>query len=122
MLVIEIPEPTISLNELKREYRNPHKYARERDRWHWLVREQVTAKPAEPIDCCTVTVTRRSSAELDWDNMGGGLKLLMDALVSNKIIDDDKPKVVRRLELQQQKVPRKAGYSTLVEIVPLLDA
>lgn len=122
--MIEIDEATISLNELLRKFRNVHKRAKERDRWHWLVMaKKPKAKIPEdkmPIGCCEVIVTRRAGGSLDWDNMGGGLKFLMDALVSTKIIVDDKRKVVRRLRLQQE-VSRKLPPMTRIEIVPLLD-
>lgn len=123
MLVIEIPEATCGTNELLRKYRKPHARAKERDRWHWMVTATAAAlRPhiKKPIKCCEIIVTRRARNPMDWDNMGGGLKFLLDALVSNKIILDDKPKVISRLQLQQE-VTRKAPALTRVEIVPLLD-
>lgn len=120
MLVIEIAEATCGTNELVRDYRNQHKRGRERDRWHWLVAEKLGRGFTAPIECCEITITRRSGNPMDWDNMGGGLKFLLDALVSNGILADDKPAVVTRLNLQQE-VTRKLLPATIVEIVPLID-
>ena len=122
MLVIEIPELTMSVNELMREYAHPQAKKRERDRWHWLVRKAIgRRREIRPIECCEVTVHRCGPRPLDWDNMGGGLKFLIDALKSNKIVLDDNKKVIQRLHLEQPKVPGREA-KTVVEIVPLLDA
>ena len=118
-MILTIPEATCSTNDLIRKYRNPHARAKERDRWHYLVREQVKPSRRLPLLSCEILVTRRGRNPLDWDNMGGGLKFLMDALVSNKIIADDKPKVVKRLHLQQE-TNRKLPAATIVSIVPVL--
>lgn len=52
-------------------------------------------------------VTRYAPRPLDYDNMAGGLKFLIDALVSCGIIDDDNPSVVQSLTLAQEKVHKK---------------
>ena len=121
MFVIQIPEATCGTNELVRDFRHAHARARERDRWHYLVMEafnRVTHKV--PITCCEITVTRVSGNPMDWDNMGGGLKFLMDALVSNQIILDDRPNIVRQLHLEQ-RITRTNPPKTIIKIVPLKD-
>ena len=55
---------------------------------------------------CHVTVIRYGARLLDFDNMGGGLKFLMDAMVKNKILTDDSPKCVMSLKLWQEKCKR----------------
>jgi Holliday junction resolvase RusA-like endonuclease len=67
------------------------------------------------FDKCKVTVTRHASRQLDWDNMGGGLKFLLDAMVKNKIIVDDNPKCIVSLDLKQEKCTRKEE-KTVIEI------
>ena len=67
---------------------------------------------------CKITVTRHASRQLDWDNMGGGLKFLLDAMVKNGIIQDDNPKCVVSLDLKQEKCRRKEE-KTVVEIEDL---
>ena len=122
MLVIEIPELTLSTNEIMREFAHPQKKKRERERWHWVVRQAMKwhQLPKEPIDLCNITIYRCNNRLLDWDNMGGGLKFLLDALKSNNIIKDDNPKVVRSLQMHQPKVPGKAKR-VIVEINPLTE-
>ena len=113
---IEIAEVTPSNNEIMRKFSHKHAKGKERNRWHYLVREQVGPPKAEPIQKCQMTVTRFGSQLMDWDNMGGGLKFLLDALVSNAVIADDNPKVVTDLKLVQQ-IDRK-NHRVLVEIWP----
>jgi len=64
---------------------------------------------------CSVTVTRYASRQLDWDNMAGGLKFLLDAMVKNEIIEDDNPSCVVSLYLKQVKCKRK-DEKTVVEV------
>lgn len=116
-MIITIPEPTCSLNELIRKFRNEHARAAERNRWHYLVREQVGPPKGNALDACEITVTRHGGKMLDWDNFGGGCKFLLDALRSNGVIVDDKPSVVKRLNLDQH-IDRKNGR-TVVEIIPV---
>ena len=85
---------------------------------HEAYRLQVLAEVGplhERFDKCAVTVTRHASRQLDWDNMGGGLKFLLDAMVKNKIIVDDNPDCVVSLDLKQEKCKRK-DEKTVVEI------
>jgi Holliday junction resolvase RusA-like endonuclease len=69
-------------------------------------------------DKCIVTVTRHSSRFLDWDNMGGGLKFLLDAMVKNGIIEDDNPKCIVKLNLEQVKC-KQSEAKTVVKIKSL---
>jgi len=90
-----IQRPTPSLNRWQR----LHWRARQRARveWIWLVREQVALRRWEPCtDCRTaVSITRYSpgnavtSRLLDRDNLWGGVKVLVDALVVCELIPDD---------------------------------
>lgn len=109
-----IPEATCGTNQLLRKFRHPNARAKERDKWHWLVYSAIE-RPEFPFTECNITVTRVSRNAMDWDNMGGGLKFLLDALTSNKIIADDRPSVVRELKLNQT-VDRQREAHTIVEI------
>ena len=115
MQVIIIPEATPSLNEIKRKFRNIHVFKKEQTRWDWLILSEWDRQPT--MTNCEITITRYGSKLLDWDNMGGGLKFLMDALTHNRVIEDDNPGVVVRLHLEQSKVKRK-DTRTVIKIVP----
>jgi len=102
-VILEIPEATPSNNQVMRMHH------RDRTRAHehmtWLVRS-IAGPRKIPIKECVVSVVRRSEKMLDWDNMGGGLKFLLDALVKNKVIEDDNPTCVKHLNLYQEKCKR----------------
>lgn len=54
-----------------------------------------------------VTVTRYGARELDYDNLVGGAKPLVDCLKVAKMIEDDDPKHVAITYLQHAGVPKK---------------
>lgn len=119
MYVIECPILTPTNNEMMRKYANRHAKARKRDETIAAVRAVLPlgARNAA-VDCCEVTVTRYGRNLVDWDNLGGGLKFVLDALVHWKVIADDSPRIIRRMTMQQEidrRLPR-----VRVEIVPLL--
>ena len=115
MIEFTIPQQHPSLNELMRAFRNAHKRARERDSWHWLVYTHLPAeaRTAPPITSCRVKITRIGKKPLDWDNFIA--KFLLDGLVSNKVLADDKPAVVRSIEWVQEIEPRREP-ATRIEI------
>jgi len=86
----------------------------EHSRYYYLIGARFS-RDKPPFTKCIVTVTRHGARPLDWDNMGGGLKFLLDALVKNKIIKDDNPKCITELNLRQVKSKRK-DEKTVVEI------
>ena len=108
---LELPFATPSNNAVMRMHH------RERTKQHEACTWQIKALGRFPrYERCHVTVTRYGSRLLDFDNMGGGLKFLMDALVKNGILADDSPKCVQSLELWQEKCKR-VDEKTVVEIV-----
>ncbi len=120
MITLEIPEPTPSNNELMREYAHPRARMAEQERWNYLIRAAMSRGDLNAmLELCEIVIHRFGSRPLDWDNMGGGCKFTLDALRHNNLITDDKPKVVKRLHLEQHKVHRKDAR-TLVEIIPLM--
>ena len=112
MQVITIPEATPSLNVVLRKFRNLHARKKEQERWDWMVR--AAWRKTETLSECEIIITRFASRLLDWDNMGGGLKFLMDGLVHNGVIADDNPVVVRRAHLEQVKTPIKDAHTVVV--------
>ena len=112
---IAIPMLTPSLNELKRKYRHPMAYKRLRTSWEWAVKAAIMPVQEEPFCRCVVTITRVGPRELDWDNLTAGFKPLLDALVNNRVIEDDRPAVVVELRSRQ----RKGEPGTIIDIEPL---
>jgi len=101
---------------MQREHRNIHVRKEEQEKWDWLVRQAI--KPGANIDLCNVIVHRLNNRLLDWDNMGGGCKYLLDALRHNKILYDDHPGIITSFDLKQPKV-KQTEACTIVEIIPL---
>lgn len=114
---IEIGEPTHSLNDLRNKFKHFQAYKRERDRWHYLVREQVGPPTGNAIDKCEITVTRYGHNLLDPDNLSGGCKILLDCLSRNGVITDDRAKVIKKF-ITEQEIDR-SNPRTVVEIVPI---
>lgn len=97
-------------------------------RWHWRKEARLkndyklrcTAmhheRPAEPLDCVTITPKLYVWNLRDDDNATASLKWAIDWLVDRQIILDDHPSVVR-LERCEQVVDRKNQRLEL-EIVP----
>jgi hypothetical protein len=100
VLIIDIPTPSINLIlgqrwQLKR---------KERMKWHWLVkaevrRQQIWIPPRWAR--ARVKIERYGGRMLDADNFRAGTKFLMDSLVIEGIITDDKPEVIGEPELIQ---------------------
>lgn len=88
---LTIPEPTPSLNRTQRRHWT-HGYALKK-RWQKLVYHaylETYRRVTEPLARARVTVTRFAPRPIrDRDNLYGGCKNLMDALVSNGLIIDD---------------------------------
>jgi len=110
----EIPFATPSNNAVMRMHH------RERTRRHQEYAWQLKPVQSPRFDKCFVTVIRHGSRSLDWDNMGGGLKFLLDAMVKNNLIADDSPKCILSLSLHQHKCKR-ADEKTVVEITPITE-
>lgn len=95
VLQLVIPRVTPSLNKLLRLHWTTRR-ALQRD-WGW---EVAFAKRKAGVfgwpryERCTVEIERRAPRLLDHDNAVGGLKVLLDALVANGLIEDDRPEVI----------------------------
>lgn len=89
---LNIAEPTPSLNRTQRRHWT-HGY-RLKKHWQklvWAARfSQLPAQGVTALSRARVTVTRYTPHPIrDRDNLYGGCKNLMDALVSNGLIEDD---------------------------------
>ena len=98
-----IPHPTPSNNALKGI--NRFKYKAMREDWVMYVKEAYHLNPQ--LTQCNVIIDRYGSLKMDWDNLYGGVKPLMDALIIAGVIADDNPDVVSNLRVTQSKSSRK---------------
>lgn len=73
---------------------NFNEYRREKERWHWLIKSALTAKPKKPIEKAIVNITYyfKDKRRRDPDNYSG--KMLLDPLVREGVLIDDSFKVV----------------------------
>lgn len=90
----EIPLPTPSLNQVRKMHH--HAYKRLRDRFEVICRVHTTPlNRVSPNTFKTVTIERRGVRLLDYDNLVGGCKPLVDALKRAGLIWDDSPRWCR---------------------------
>lgn len=106
-------EPTPSLNETRR--------------WHWAKRAKlksqylamIAAQHPEWVRCPTdkrkLVITRYGKRKLDYDNLCGGSKALIDALVTAGFIADDNPDAVD-LVFEQAGRPDDGQWRTEVAV------
>jgi hypothetical protein len=73
------------------------RYAKERDEWQWLVKAAlrqffVSLTTARPTSKRRITITRIYAGRcqaIDRDNLVGGVKALVDAIVREGVVHDD---------------------------------
>jgi hypothetical protein len=105
--------PTPSLNRFQRMHFRAR--ARLRDQYVRIFRLHATAVTrARQHQYKHVYVTRYGPRELDFDNLVGGCKPLVDALFRAGLIWDDSPRYVH-IEYEQQRTPAKRS-KTIVRI------
>jgi hypothetical protein len=108
VIVLVIDEPTPSANQmLGRHWSTKHQM---REKWGWLTkrairRAQLWVPPK--WSRAKVRIERYGPRILDADNFRGGTKFLMDSLVAEGIITDDKPEVIGEPELKQFTGPER---------------
>ena len=103
-----------------------HLYRKERDVWCWEIRaarlrdrSTIVSRTAAPIaGKRRVTLTRIYAGRQkirDVDNLAGGMKACVDALVLERIIADDSPERVELHYLQQRGTP--TGLRVQIEVL-----
>lgn len=111
---IDIPVPTPSLNQLQRMHF--HALRKLRDRFTVICRAHVTMlNRARPYQNRRVTIERRGVRLLDYDNLVGGCKPLVDALCRSGLLWNDSPKYCQ-ITYRQTKVTA-AQTRTIVNVV-----
>lgn len=141
---LEMPEATPSNNSLRGAHF--HAYKSLRRRWRGMVCAAATAavaQPArmkatgstvagsaserEPLSLAHIEVERHCAGALDWDNALGGLKPLLDCLVSPSarnpdgqgFILDDSPRCLPRAPAMTQHTAKRGASRTVVRIYAL---
>lgn len=119
MITLHIDEPVPSENTLRRKHWRVIKA--NRDRWAWLVRiarldARVAGRAAKPahLKRAAVRIERYGKRTLDYDNFVAGAKALLDALVTEGFIVDDKPANVTVTYLQHRATP-ECTVVTIIE-------
>lgn len=99
------------------------RYAKERDAWQWLVKaERVNQRvvPATSASKRRVTIERVYAGrcqEMDRDNLVGGCKPLVDALVRERVVYDDKAAWLE-LHVTQRRGGSNETIVTVEKILP----
>jgi hypothetical protein len=96
------------------------RYAKERGEWCLLIRAAAAFDRSvlEATGKRRVTITRRYSGrcrEMDRDNLLGGVKMLVDALVQEGALHDDKPAWLE-LHVLQQRAPVDVTHVLVEEL------
>jgi hypothetical protein len=123
VMTLELLEATPSNNVLKgMHYRVCQKTRRD---WQMLVLAAAEEMPAHPIQRSYLEIDRHSAGGgLDWDNAYGGLKPLLDCLVSPSernpdglaIIEDDNPCAMPLPPFIKQLPAKRGAGRTVVRI------
>lgn len=117
---LELPEQTPSNNDVKEMHF--HTYTKEREKWRKLVLAALHGQiPATPLERVRIEVDRYCAGSLDWDNVYGGLKPMMDCLTSTGksglgLIRDDNVKVIPAAPLVRQLKAKQKQGRTVVRI------
>lgn len=115
--LLEIPELTPSNNRLLKK----HWAVRYQEREDWYYRVKLAAqdydvpRPA-PGERRTVVIVSFRRQLVDPDNLAGGMKQLLDALVAAEILADDAESVLDFPKPSQVQVRRKKDEKTVVLI------
>jgi Holliday junction resolvase RusA-like endonuclease len=88
-------------------------YRKLREKWVWLVRSSTKAIFKGTVK---ITYTRSSVVAPDWDNLSASFKPIGDALVDNKVITDDNPKVVLEFIPKWRKAKNNKDLITIIEV------
>jgi hypothetical protein len=110
MIVLDIHESTPSLNVSQ----NLHWVKRHqlRHKWGWLIRAarlEARVYPKEPLRKARLTFERWGPKLLDHDNHVGGCKPVVDSLVREGLILDDKPECIGQPQYLQHIGPRRTA-------------
>jgi hypothetical protein len=116
-----LPMETPSNNVIKGMHWMAYRNLRKTWRLKVLARALGGRKPAEPIEKAALLIVRHCAGQLDWDNALGGLKPLLDCLVTRKakvnpdglgfIVDDNPDNMPFPPYMQQLQAPPSKGFT-----------
>ncbi len=87
-----------------------------KDKFRWLIRGQQKHSIAGTV---TVTIVNYAIRLMDWDNLASRFKIVGDALVANKQLEDDSPKVIISFKMEQVRVSKKDEVRLEILIEPI---
>lgn len=98
------------------------KYQKIKQQWFDLIWEATIhhygrGKFGPPVQNASLTIERRGLKKLDYDNLVGGLKPVIDALTKLGYLEDDTNDVIETLSAKQQIVRSHAEVGTEITIV-----
>jgi hypothetical protein len=107
-----------SLNEHRGNYAGTRwAYKRDRDAWQWVLKiERIKQRIPTATERRRVTLTRIYSGRqraFDLDNLAGGMKLVVDAMVREELLMGDGPKEAEIHYAQERS--EKSGLRVLLE-------
>ena len=95
--------------------------AKEAREWINLVSMAVrNVRPPTPLTQATLSLTRYSTREPDFDGLVSSFKHIIDGLVRAGVIADDKPSVIGQPAFWWHKAPPKMGH-VLIQVSGTLD-
>jgi hypothetical protein len=109
--IITLPLKIESRNVLDRQHWAKKK--RSKQEFALFIRNQMRLRRIPPCDCATykVSILSLRKKQLDYDNLVGGCKQLIDALIDEKFIYDDSPDY---LEIKFSQTIVKTDYQTII--------
>ena len=94
-------------------------YAKERDEWHWMIKhERLKQKIPKAMQKRRVTLTRNyggQQKERDVDNLSGGMKNCVDAVVREGLLVNDSPQYAE-LHYKQNRVSERSSLGLWIQI------
>lgn len=101
-----LPEP---VNRQMVHWRNRHAQIK---KWKAAVALALAdkLKPPQPLNSATLTLVRNSSVEPDYDGLVSGFKAIVDALVEQGVLKDDKMSVIGQPKYEWRKAPPGKGF------------
>lgn len=119
-MAIEITYPlaTPSLNQWQRAHY--HEQNNIKAQMTLVLRGAASLREPHEIGPARVKIARYSAGTLDWDNLVGGCKPLLDALKSARLIVDDSPKWVAVTYAQFTALPKHGRTEIRIEYVQTL--
>ncbi|GJI97018.1 hypothetical protein RugamoR57_37360 [Duganella caerulea] len=126
VFTLTLPDATPSNNVIKQLHYRVYKKLREQ--WRaWVLEQLGGVLPAVPLELSDMEIERHSAGLLDWDNVYGGLKPLLDCLVCASdrnpdglgLIRDDNPKNMPSAPAVTQLPAKRGAGRTVVRIYDL---